>query len=832
MSDNFKPHLFVKNVHSSQEYTTPPGPPIKTPLPTRERNNHGNALLDSLRQIWATHNSENINRQEAGLPFKDGEYISFSSAEKHFLEIDSLSSDGAKLLNLKTVAENSTQIATIYIPNDKKDKLIGKITKYVNENLASGLPKNQKLVEKIEEIQRTTIEFLWSGSLGYMPKDEPVRCEIWMAVDESESALKLQSLLEICDFLDIPISNNLTVFPERLIVNAKLNYDQLAELILSSGWIAEVRRAEELNTFWFDQTIISREDWIASAISNISFNSENNYITIIDSGVNNDHLLIRDSLLNSDRLTIDPNWGPNDSGHKGHGTGMAGIALYGNLNSILENNSPLEIKHRLESIKILPPDGQEIEIGKCHYFTLNAISEAIINNPDYNRIFCMAVTGRNQNDFGKPSTWSAVLDKIVFGDNDNDKKIFVVSAGNVREEDEWKDYPNSNLNLSVESPAQSWNAITVGAYTDKLLPNEKTVANKFELSPYSRTSSSWESIWPIKPEVVFEGGNLKKLDNGSIDSHQDLDILTASTNAATNTFARFNATSAATAFASNFLAKLRNTYPNAWPETLRALLIHSASWTPEMISQFKIDTSKIGDIQKLLRIVGYGIPNLEKALECKSNYLTFISEEIIQPYKLDGEAKTNKIHYYEFPWPKEILENLGATDVTLRITLSYYIEPNPGDKGYSTKYSYQSSALKFLLKNPGETPENFQIRTNRINIENLKKDLGVDKLEEGDYIKATGNSRWFFGADTVFKGSIHSNYWKGSAADIASCNELAIFPLASGWWKQLKKQNKVNSQLRYSLIVSIETPENTADIYSPVVNQIAAQNKIVLIQPV
>ena len=182
----------------------------------------------------------------------------------------------------------------------------------------------------------------------------------------------------------------------------------------------------------------------------------------------------------------------------------------------------------------------------------------------------MAVTGKNQNDFGKPSTWSAYLDKIVFGEDENDKKVFVVSAGNVREEEDWKKYPVSNLDLSIESPAQAWNAITVGAYTQKILPNTDTFAKEFELSPYSRTSSSWENFWPIKPEVVFEGGNLIKLENGSVDSHENLDILTTSTNAIVNAFSRFNATSAATAYASNFLAKLRDAYPDAWPETLRA----------------------------------------------------------------------------------------------------------------------------------------------------------------------------------------------------------------------------------------------------------------------
>lgn len=823
MSEILKPHLFVKNVHSSQEYTTPPSPPIKTILPKRDRQAHGDFLLSSLNQIWDIHNQEVFHRTQNGMPVKSGEYITFIGAEKQLLELSSLNSDGAKLLNVKNNSDNKSQIATVFIPSNKQDKLLAKVVKYLKNDTGKGLPQNQKLVEKIENIQRTTIEFIWTGSNEYLPKEDAVWCELWLAIEESDINDKLQRLNEICDFLNISFSENLTVFPERVIINVKLNYSQLVELIFSFGWIAEIRRAEELNSFWLDQTIIDRENWIQSALNNITFNESNNYISILDSGISNDHLLIKDALIDNDRLTVNANWGKNDSGYNGHGTAMAGIALYGNLNNTLENNIPLEIRHRLESIKILPPDGQENELDKCHFITQDAVNIAIINNPNYKRIFCMAVTGINQNDFGKPSTWSAYLDRIIFGEDKNDKKIFVISAGNVREEEDWKNYPESNLDLSIESPAQAWNAITVGAFTQKILQDTNTVANSFELSPYSRTSDSWEKFWPIKPEVVFEGGNLKKLENGSIDFHEDLDILTTSSNTIINKFARFNATSAATAFASNFLAKLREVYPNAWPETLRALMIHSASWNSEIIHQFKIDLKKVGDKHRLLRIVGYGIPSLEKALECKSNYLTFISEQIIQPYKLD---KTNEIHYYEFPWPSEILENLGDTNVTLRITLSYYIEPNPGDKGYSTKYSYQSCALKFLLINPTEDFDNFKIRTNRINIDNLKKEKG-GKLEEGDYDK-NQEKRWYLGADTVFKGSVHSNFWKGSAVEIAACNKLAIFPLASGWWKQLKKQKKYDSQLRYSLIVSIETPENTADIYTTIATQVAVENLIVV----
>lgn len=831
MSESFKPHLFVKNVHSSQDYTTPPGPPIKSILPERERETHGKFILSSLNEIWEAYNQEFFQKSEAGIPVKDGEYITFFGAEKQLLELDSLSSDGAKLLNVKTNFENKSQIATLYIPESKKEKLLGKIEEYIEKNTGKGLPKNQPLVEKIERIQKATVEFIWSSANEYMPKEERLWCELWLAINESEIDVKREKLNYVCKLLGVDISEISTIFPERVIMNVKLNYNQLVELIFSIGEIAEIRRAEELNSFWLDQTIINRENWIESAINNVQFEDKNNFISILDSGINNGHLLIKEALLDGDRLTVNENWGKNDSGHNGHGTSMAGIALYGNLSRILENNSHLIIKHRLESIKVLPPNGVENELDLCHYITKDAVSIATVNNPDYKRIYCMAITGKNQNDFGKPSTWSAYLDDIIFGEDHTDKKIFVVNAGNVREEDDYLNYPESNLNLSIESPAQAWNVITIGAFTEKILPSANTVANKFELSPYSRTSNSWGNFWPIKPEVVFEGGNLEKLQGGGINYHEDLDVISTSTNSSVNAFSRFNATSAATAFASNFLAKLRDIYPNAWPETLRALMIHSSSWSEGMINQFEIDLRKVRDKQKLLRTVGYGIPNLEKAIECKSNYLTFISEEIIKPYKLDGTIKTNNIHYYEFPWPSEILASLGAADVTLRVTLSYYIEPNPGDKGYSTKYSYQSCALKFILIDPTETFENFKIRTYRINIENLKEELGVDKLSDGDYDKMK-DTRWFLGTDTVFKGSVHSNYWKGSAAEIAVCNKLAVFPFASGWWKQLKKQNKYNSQLRYSLVVSIETPENSTDIYTSIANQVQIRNATEVIFPI
>lgn len=826
MSDNFKPHLFIKNVHTSQEYTTPPlGRGAVLNLPPRNKNLHGKFILSELDKIWLSHLQEASDRRGKGLPIKEGEYLTFTSAENNTLKIESLDSSGAVLLNVYSNKDTNQQTATIYIPEDKVDKLFDKVKKYV-DTADDAKPRNQELVEKIETIEKTTVDYLWSSPIEFIPKESAIWCELWLVTEGIEIESIIGQLRGICTLFEIEFLDGVLEFPQRTIFIIKANYVQLSELISSFGWIAEIRKTEELNSFWTGQGITENNQWIQETLELTTFTKTNNYICILDTGINNGHALIQPILDNVNLMTVESTWGINDG--IGHGTNMAGIAAYGNLNSILENNNPFEIQHQLESVKILHPNFPNEKL-KLPIITRDAVYRAIINNPESKRIFCMAVTTDFQVEFGKPSAYSSVLDKIIFGEDENDKKIFVISAGNVRDEEDYKNYPEANLNSSTESPAQSWNAICVGAYTEKVLPDENTVANKFELSPYSRTSSSWDNNWPIKPEVVFEGGNRILLDNGDTEGHDDLEVLTTSRNPLVNNFATIWATSSATAFASNFLAKLRNVYPNAWEETLRALMIHSASWTEEMIAQFSVNISTKSDILRLLRIVGYGIPNLKKAVECKSNYLTFISEQIIQPYKLNGgDIKTNEIHYYEFPWPKEILESLGGTDVTLRVTLSYYIEPNPGEKGYTTKYSYQSSALKFHLIKPNETIENFQIRTNKINQDDLKNALGKEKLDDTDYVKGGASDRWFYGSKNIFKGSVHSDYWKGSAADIASCNVLAVYPLASGWWKQLKKQNKGDAQLRYSLIVSVETPEGVADIYTEIANKVAIDNKIII----
>ena len=391
--------------------------------------------------------------------------------------------------------------------------------------------------------------------------------------------------------------------------------------------------------------------------------------------------------------------GLGDTGFYGsyHGTKMAGIALYNDLKKALLLQSQIFLKHKLESVKILPPkDDNEPKLYGA--ITKQAVAFAEIDNPKVNRSICLAVT---EDSFatGIPSSWSSAIDSIISAaEDEGNKRLFFISAGNVSlNELKEKGYPTSNLEHSVESPGQAWNAITVGAYSkdivikDPMLKDYSPIAKVNELSPYSSTSVLWDSKWPIKPDIVFDGGNVATNGEDYTDS-DELSLLTTNSKPTINLFSNIDGTSSATAQASWMASQIMALYPNAWPETIRALMIHSATWSKEMIKQFYTDKLKSVSVRRLLRTCGYGIPDLKKAIECKNNRVNLVIEGELRPFNGDS---MNEMHFHNLPWPNEELCSLGTTQATLKVTLSYYVEPSPLTAEYKSKYSYQSCGLQF-----------------------------------------------------------------------------------------------------------------------------------------
>jgi hypothetical protein len=387
-------------------------------------------------------------------------------------------------------------------------------------------------------------------------------------------------------------------------------------------------------------------------------------------------------------------------------------------------------------------------------------------------------------------------------DEEGIKRLFVSSAGNFKTYGREWTYPDDILSEGIRDPGQAWNALTVGAYTEKdllsedeNLDNSVPTASHGEISPYTTTSYNWDSIWPLKPDIVMEGGNTAENNLGKAQA-DSLSLLTTNNNFIEKYFSSIWATSAASALASKMCAQIMEKYPELKPETIRALMVHSAFWTPAMLKQFNCENLKKNKTNnsKLVRACGFGVPSLTRAMYSMENDFTMIIEDSFQPYKnSSGNPTYNEMKFYSLPFPKEELLNLGETEVEMRVTLSYFIEPNPSSRG-RTQHSYRSHGLRFAVNNPTEQKNTFKGRINK----NLRE-------EQIDYRNDPQGDKWILGTKGRTKGSIHSDIWQGSAADLAMCNIIAVYPV-SGWWKSRQKdKTAINNISNYSLLVSIRT---------------------------
>jgi len=206
-------------------------------------------------------------------------------------------------------------------------------------------------------------------------------------------------------------------------------------------------------------------------------------------------------------------------------------------------------------------------------------------------------------------------------------------------------------------------------------------------------------------------------------------------------------------------------------------------------------------IAHVLRCFGYGVPDAERALWSASNALTLVVEGELQPF---DREKSNEMHLHKLPWPRAELSSLGEVRVQLRVTLSYFVEPNPARRGWRKRHRYASHGLRFAVQKPAESVTGFRKRVNGAAREDLDVDTGG-----GD------KDGWLLKSDLRSKGSLHHDRWEGTAADLATREHLAVFPVI-GWWRERLALERSQSKARYSLVVSIRTPPSNVDIYTPV----------------
>lgn len=825
-------HIIVPGQPTAEPYRahTRGGGSEKPPAPT-SRPAHGKALKKALESAVV---EAHQRRVDAGINVHGavpGLYVQFESQPGVPLNLSSLE-DARQGIELVAVSHTQTdepeprriERATVFVPDGKVKHFVTRFESY-----AKTAPKKERerrhedMLDPVAVLRLATLRGLWTDADdAYPAENETVWWEVWLRRKDGN---ELARLMEFAGLKEIEVAPRRLQFDDRTVTLVKATTKELSDSIDVLNDLAELRRAKETATVFADMGPEEQGEWAKELLARSTpAGAGAPAVCVLDTGVTRGHPLLSASLPPADCHTCDPDWKTND--HDGHGTEMAGLALFGDLTPVLAGSGPVQLRHGLESVKILPPHGQNPP-EMYGAITADATSRVEVQAPERQRCFSMAVTATDERDRGQPTSWSAAVDALAAGrsldsttqglvylddGSDPHRRLFILSAGNVDPGALQVAHLDRSDADPVHDPAQAWNALTVGAFTEKAIVGSPTwsgwqpVASAGDLSPWSTTSVVFADDWPIKPDVVFEGGNVVKNAAGAIDFPcPDVCLLSTHYQPAQRSFALSWATSAATALAARMAATISAEYPELWPESVRALVVHSAEWTAQMQTHLR-GASRKRDRARLVRRYGFGVPHIDRALRSAGDALTLIAQGSLRPF-VDG--KMREMHFFELPWPRDVLQSLGGTPVRLRVTLSYFVEPNPGRRGWKKRHRYASHGLRFEVKGPTESLEEFRKRLNQ------------RALDEDEEKPSTGgdSSEWYLGEQARSHGSIHSDILQGFAADLAERGVVGVYPVG-GWWKEQPKRDRSEKGARYALVVSIETPGVDTDIWTPVAQQV------------
>ncbi len=438
------------------------------------------------------------------------------------------------------------------------------------------------------------------------------------------------------------------------------------------------------------------------------------------------------------------------------------------------------------------------------------------------RIFNHSITGTVPCRTQYMSPWAAAIDNLTW-----EKDIlFIVAAGNllpfsgrrIRGDTRlsvqehlaanrlWPDYLLEN-SCRIANPAQSFQALTVGSISlasYHALPYS-SISQKDKPSAFSRSGLG---IWDtIKPEVVEYGGDFVKDESipPNIISRKEVcpELVRSTLDRGPAVAADNVGTSFATPKVSHIAACLAAELPDETCLLYRALIVQSARW-PEWTMADNIEKLHV------IRQIGYGIPNIDRALGNSPNRITLITRG-------NNRIKARQAHVYQVKLPDKLRTQGEEHEILVEVTLSYKAQPR---RTRRNRRKYLSTWLDWDCSKKGENPEKFLARI----LKEYDASEDAEKGEEGfkwtignrakNYGKIEGVSR---SAGTVQKDwTVVKSFQLREAFCIAVVGH-------EGW------NNDPDAEAPYSLVISFEALASNIPIYTPFVQ---AQVEIELDQQV
>lgn len=338
-----------------------------------------------------------------GLDADESICMEFVGKAGYDLAVKSLEHAGQGIELLVTHQQDNIVSATVYVPPGKVDYFIRRIEQYLAEDTRQGQPKHRSLAEGISDVRVALLEAFWSDVPSLMPHPGvAIWWEVWLrggsSLEHNTSDAHEDTLTSFRDYaaragLRLGDERTILRFPERLVLLVYGTLEQMTRSVEILNSIAELRLAHVRVEDFLALSPLEQAEWVYDLRQHASPPAlDAPAVCLLDTGVMRIHPLLEIGLNENDCHTSHPDWGTAD--HDGHGTQMAGVALYGDLAETIAASGHIILSHRLESVKILPPDGYPPNDPQLYgYVTQQAVARAEIQAYARKRVICMTVAG-------------------------------------------------------------------------------------------------------------------------------------------------------------------------------------------------------------------------------------------------------------------------------------------------------------------------------------------------------------------------------------------------------------------------------------------------------
>ena len=388
-------------------------------------------------------------------------------------------------------------------------------------------------------------------------------------------------------------------------------------------------------------------------------------VGLVDSGVASGHPLIGPAVLASDPIGTGI---AEDQDEHGHGTMVASLLLYGDVEEAIARGQPLRPACRIVSARVLDAKND------FPYEDLweRDLQEAIIWCAKQGARVINLSIGDGRSPFSPPRQMSAaaVVDDLArrLG------LVIVVAAGNSRPADylakingsSVHEYPTALLEdegTGILDPGTSLLSITAGGMTEAAASGassgHETLLRVPMGSPGWPSSVTRKGPGPgqaIKPELVENAGTLGVEDGTLVSNDAELGIVGARAQAG-----RLLSWGVGTSYAAPLISRVAATvaarFPDFTAEMIRALVLLSAERLP---FSDNLEGTKAARHEAERQLFGYGRPSMARASEATGHRVLLVA---------DGNIPMNGVHIYEIPIPFSFTTSGGSRG--LDVSLAY-----------------------------------------------------------------------------------------------------------------------------------------------------------------